>query len=151
MKTDPCEILLQITDLIGKSRNGLTISDVGAELRINWRTAKKYLETLEKLDRTAGIIESIGNYPETRRIFTSRSRKAKINSPFSFRGGSSVVCKGCDAVLFRSEYSTSAKDIIRYFNGVCPNCKKPLTFNPEDFQARAYAYVKVLRGWALTM
>jgi hypothetical protein len=156
MKIDPCDVLVQIADAVEKSKEGLTIQGVAREVGINWRTSKKYLETLAKLSRRPGTIEvgTRSHFENEPRRFKSATTKASFASLFfnPYKDSPYMVCRNCFEVVFRSENHIWRSVLMEYFDGICPACRKPLDLEPVAYglyEFRNYKYVRKLRGWVL--
>ena len=42
-----------------------------------------------------------------------------------------ILCKNCDEVLYEGDLLKSPQDVIKKFDGKCPECGKDLIFEPD--------------------
>ena len=42
-----------------------------------------------------------------------------------------ILCKNCDEVLYEGDLLKSPQDVIKKFDGKCPECGKELSFEPD--------------------
>ncbi len=49
-----------------------------------------------------------------------------------------IVCSGCGFCLYEGDLLKSPQDIIKKYNGRCPNCNKKLDFSPESVTVSPY-------------
>ena len=47
-----------------------------------------------------------------------------------------ILCSSCKEVLYEGDLLKSPQDVIKRFDGRCPNCKKDLKFSTEDVEVR---------------
>ncbi|MFH1328544.1 MAG: hypothetical protein ABIH76_06880 [Candidatus Bathyarchaeota archaeon] len=45
-----------------------------------------------------------------------------------------VVCRTCGELLYKGAELKPADEVIQQNEGICPKCKKPLTFKVDDVQ-----------------
>ena len=49
-----------------------------------------------------------------------------------------IICKGCGQVLYEGEILKSPHDLIKNFEGHCPNCGRDLSFMKEAVEVKPY-------------
>jgi hypothetical protein len=48
----------------------------------------------------------------------------------------SIICNKCSTILYQGEILKAPQDIIKKFEGICPNCEKELNFDVEEIVIR---------------
>ncbi|MFQ6053314.1 MAG: hypothetical protein ACE5OO_03665 [Candidatus Bathyarchaeia archaeon] len=50
-----------------------------------------------------------------------------------------ISCSGCGYTLYEGDILKSPQDIIKKYEGRCPNCDKKLSFSPKGVKVTTYS------------
>lgn len=53
-----------------------------------------------------------------------------------------TICSGCGAILYRGFEPEPPIETVKRYNGICPNCGRKLSVEPEEIEIQASRKIK---------
>jgi len=141
---DPFDLAMKIYEYVKNNGDrGVSITDVSKALKINWRTAKKYLDLIVKISEKGVIAELLPETDERKRLFAymfEYKRRNGIGTPRTL--GRIMHCRSCLSRLYFGP-PIAFELYVEKFGVFCPYCGNKLRAVPERVIIRERSEIKL--------